>query len=128
MRVLVVEDDLDVARQLADSLRQAMYVVDVVHDGEEGQFLGDTESYDVVVLDLGLPKRDGLSVLQEWRQTGRNMPVLILTTSENDEDVQRAYELNVNCYITKPVELDQFLGIVRQIDMFWLDVATLPQP
>ena len=86
MRVLVIEDDLDVARQVADSLRQAMYVVDVVHDGEEGQYLGDTESYDVVVLDLGLPKRDGLSVLQEWRQTGRNMPVLILTARDTWHD------------------------------------------
>ena len=79
MRVLVVEDDIDVARQVSDTLRQARYVVDVAHDGEEGQFLGDNEPYDVVILDLGLPKLDGLSVLQQWRQAGRKMPVLILT-------------------------------------------------
>jgi len=72
VRVLVVEDDLNVARQVSDTLRQAMYVVDVVHDGEEGQFRGNTEPYDVVILDLGLPKLDGLSVLQQWRQAGRH--------------------------------------------------------
>lgn len=66
MRVLVVEDDLDVSRQISETLRQAKYVIDVAHDGEEGQFLGDTELYDVVILDLGLPKLDGLSVLQHW--------------------------------------------------------------
>jgi two-component system OmpR family response regulator len=67
MRVLVIEDDIDVARQVADTLRQAMYVVDIAYDGEEGQFLGDTETYDIVLLDIGLPKRDGLSVLQICR-------------------------------------------------------------
>ena len=82
MRVLVIEDDQEVARQVATILRQALYVVDVAHDGREGQFLGDTEPYDAVVLDLGLPRRDGLSVLQYWRQSGRNMPVLILTARD----------------------------------------------
>jgi len=71
VRALVVEDDLDVARQVSDTLHQARYVVDVAHDGEEGRFLGDTEPYDIVILDLGLPKLDGLCVLQQWRRTGR---------------------------------------------------------
>ena len=85
---------------------------------------------DLILLDLNMPRKNGLEVLEEIRADDdlKRIPVLILTTSENDEDVQRAYELNVNCYITKPVELDEFLVIVKQIDTFWLDVATLPQP
>ncbi|MDX2475785.1 MAG: response regulator transcription factor [Gammaproteobacteria bacterium] len=110
MRVLVIEDDLDVARQVADSLRQAMYVVDVVHDGEEGQYLGDTESYDVVVLDLGLPKRDGLSVLQEWRQTGRNMPVLILTARDTWREKVAGLRAGADDYLAKPFELEEMLA------------------
>ena len=77
MRVLAVEDDPDLARQLADALREAGYAVDVASDGEQGHFLGDTESYDAVVLDLGLPVVDGITVLERWRRAGRNMPVLI---------------------------------------------------
>ena len=79
MRILIVEDDHRVAEQAKRTLEAANFVVDLAHDGEEAHFLGDTESYDAVVLDLGLPMLDGLSVLQRWRQEGRTMPVLILT-------------------------------------------------
>ncbi len=79
MRLLVVEDDPDLNRQLAAALRDAGYVIDVAHDGEEGHFLGDTEPYDAVVLDLGLPEMEGVTVLKRWRADGRDMPVLILT-------------------------------------------------
>ena len=79
MRILIVEDDPRVAEQAQRTLVAAGFVVDLAHDGEEGHFLGDTEPYDAVVLDLGLPMLDGLSVLQRWRQAGRTMPVLILT-------------------------------------------------
>jgi two-component system, OmpR family, response regulator len=79
MRILIVEDDPRVAEQAQRTLVAAGFVVDLAHDGEEGHFLGDTEPYDAVVLDLGLPMLDGLSVLQRWRQEGRTMPVLILT-------------------------------------------------
>lgn len=82
MRVLVVEDEADLARQLSESLVEAGYVVDLAHDGEEGHFLGDTEPYDAVVLDLGLPEIDGLTVLERWREAGRDMPVLILTARD----------------------------------------------
>ena len=115
MRVLVVEDDLDVARQVADTLRQAMYVVDVVHDGEEGQFLGDTESYDVVVLDLGLPKRDGLSVLQQWRLTGRDMPVLILTARDTWREKVAGLRAGADDYLAKPFELEEMLARVEAL-------------
>ncbi|WP_417480762.1 response regulator, partial [Maricaulis maris] len=82
MRLLVVEDDPDLNRQLVEALTEAGYAVDKALDGEEGHFLGDTEPYDAVVLDLGLPKLDGLSVLENWRREGKSMPVLILTARD----------------------------------------------
>jgi two-component system OmpR family response regulator len=115
VRVLVVEDDLDVARQVSDTLRQAMYVVDVVHDGEEGWFLGDTEPYDVVILDLGLPKLDGLSVLQQWRQTGREMPVLILTARDTWREKVAGLRAGADDYLAKPFELEEMLARVEAL-------------
>jgi two-component system OmpR family response regulator len=79
MRILLVEDDVDLSRQLKLALGDAGYAVDHAADGEEAHFLGDTEPYDVVVLDLGLPKIDGVSVLERWRRDGKTTPVLILT-------------------------------------------------
>ena len=115
MRVLVVEDDIDVARQVSDTLRQARYVVDVVHDGEEGQFLGDTEPYDVVILDLGLPKLDGLSVLQQWRQAGRKMPVLILTARDTWREKVMGLRAGADDYLAKPFELEEMLARVEAL-------------
>src|SRR5690349_15892360 len=86
MRVLVVEDDKDLNRQLADALVDAGYVVDRAYDGEEGHFLGDTEPYDAVVLDIGLPQMDGISVVERWRRDGRKMPVLMLTARDRWSD------------------------------------------
>ena len=74
MRILVVEDDKDLNRQLCEALSEAGYVTDCAFDGEEGHFLGDTEPYDAVILDIGLPQMDGLSVLERWRRDGRAMP------------------------------------------------------
>src|SRR5207244_60260 len=82
VRLLVIEDDPDLNRQLAAALTDAGYVVDRAFDGEEGHYLGETEPYDAVILDIGLPKMDGLSVLESWRRAGRNMPVLMLTPTE----------------------------------------------
>ena len=82
MRVLVVEDDPDLGRQLSEALSQAGYAVDLAPDGEEGHFLGETEPYDAAVLDLGLPKMDGVRVLEKWRTSGKDMPVLILTARD----------------------------------------------
>ena len=67
MRILIVEDNEEVARQIKDSLEQELFIADVAHDGEQGWFLGDTEAYDAVILDIGLPRMDGLSVLKRWR-------------------------------------------------------------
>ena len=115
MRALVIEDDIDVARQVADTLRQAMYVVDIAHDGEEGQFLGDTESYDVVLLDIGLPKRDGLSVLQQWRRTERDMPVLILTARDTWREKVAGLRAGADDYLAKPFELEEMLARVEAL-------------
>ena len=81
-KILVVEDNVEVARQIKDSLEQELFIVDVAHDGEEGWFLGDTEPYDAVILDIGLPKLDGLSLLQRWRRASNRVPVLILTSRD----------------------------------------------
>ena len=82
MRALVVEDDRDLNRQLVSALTDAGFAVDSAFDGEEGYFLGETEPYDVVVLDIGLPKMDGISVLEQWRRAERKMPVIILTARD----------------------------------------------
>ena len=82
MRVLVVEDDPDLRRQLAEALGDTGYAVDVADNGEDGHHLGDTEPYDAVILDLGLPVIDGVTVLKRWRQSGREMPVLVLTARD----------------------------------------------
>ena len=86
MRILVVEDDVNLNRQLVEALQEAGYVVDKAFDGEEGHFLGDTEPYDAVILDIGLPEMDGITVLEKWRAASRVMPVLILTARDRWSD------------------------------------------
>ena len=115
MRVLVVEDDLDVSRQVAETLRQARYVVDLVHDGEEARFLGLNEPYDAVILDLGLPKLDGLSVLRQWRQSGREMPVLILTARDTWREKVTGLRAGADDYLAKPFELEEMLARVEAL-------------
>jgi two-component system, OmpR family, response regulator len=115
MRVLVVEDDPDLARQVADALIEADYVVDVAHDGEEGHFLGDTEPYDAVVLDLGLPKIDGITVLERWRRAGRDMPVLILTVRDQWREKVAGFDAGADDYVTKPFQLEEILARIRAL-------------
>ena len=83
---------------------------------------------DIILLDLNLPKKDGREVLSEIKQDDdlRSIPVVILTTSQAEEDVLRSYDLHANCYVTKPVDLDKFIVVVQSIDRFWLNVVTLP--
>ena len=102
MRLLVVEDDPDLNRQLVAALSDAGYAVDTAFDGEEGHHLGDTEPYDAVVLDLGLPKKDGLSVLEQWRRDERKMPVLILTARERWSDKVAGMDAGADDYVAKP--------------------------
>ena len=83
---------------------------------------------DIVLLDLNLPKKDGREVLSEMKGDAslRTIPVVILTTSQAEEDVVRSYDLHANCYVTKPVDLEKFITVVQSIDRFWLTIATLP--
>jgi two-component system response regulator len=107
----------------------------VVEDGEAAMaFVRRQEPYasahrpDIILLDLNLPKMDGREVLGLLKADPdlKRIPVVILTTSQSEEDVLRSYNLNANCYITKPVDFDQFLRVVRAIESFWLTVVTLP--
>ena len=115
MRILVVEDDRDLARQIAVALRAASYVVDVAHDGEEGQYLGENESYDAVVLDLGLPKVDGLSVLEAWRRAGRNAPVLVLTARDGWSAKVAGFDAGADDYVAKPFRMEEILARLRAL-------------
>ena len=115
MRVLVVEDDVNLNRQLKDALGDSGYVVDVALDGEEGHFLGDTEPYDAVVLDLGLPQKDGLSVLESWRREGRNMPVLILTARDRWSDKVQGIDAGADDYLAKPFHMEELIARIRAL-------------
>ncbi len=113
MRVLVVEDDLHVARQIEAMLRKSGYVADVVHDGQEALYLGDTEPYDAVVLDLGLPVVDGLTVLGRWREGGRRMPVLILTARGSWREKVTGLRAGADDYLAKPFEMEEMLARIE---------------
>ncbi len=115
MRVLVVEDDKDLNRQIADALARAGYAVDRAFDGEEGGFFGDTEPYDAVVLDLGLPKKEGVAVLTEWRKAGRAMPVLILTARDRWGEKVRGFDAGADDYVTKPFHMEELLARLRAL-------------
>ena len=115
MRILVVEDDPDLARQMAEALRDADYVVDLAHDGEEGHFLGDTEPYDAIVLDLGLPVIDGVTVLERWRRDGRAMPVLILTARDRWSEKVAGFDAGADDYVTKPFRMEEVLARLRAL-------------
>jgi two-component system OmpR family response regulator len=113
MRVLVVEDDKNLREQLAAALGDAGYTVDSADNGEDGQFLGETEPYDLAILDLGLPKIDGLSVLKYWRKEGRTMPVLILSARDRWSEKVEGLDLGANDYVTKPFHMGELLARVR---------------
>ncbi len=115
MRVLVVEDDKDLNSQLVEALKDAGYAVDTAYDGEEGHFLGDTEPYDAVVLDIGLPQLDGLSVLEQWRRNGRDMPVLILTARDRWSDKVQGIDAGADDYVAKPFHIEEVLARVRAL-------------
>jgi two-component system, OmpR family, response regulator len=115
MRILLVEDEPDISRQLKAALGDAGYVVDVAGDGEEGQFLGETEPYDAVVLDLGLPKVDGVSVLERWRRAGLATPVLILTARGGWSDKVAGFDAGADDYLTKPFHTEELLARLRAL-------------
>jgi two-component system OmpR family response regulator len=115
MRLLVVEDDRDLNRQLVAALEKAGYVADRAFDGEEGWFLGDTEPYDAIVLDIGLPKRDGVAVLEAWRAAGRTMPVLILTARDRWSDKVQGFDAGADDYVAKPFHMEEVLARLRAL-------------
>ena len=115
MRVLVVEDDPDLGRQLCEALSQAGYAVDLAPDGEEGHFLGETEPYDAAVLDLGLPKMDGVRVLEKWRTSGKDMPVLILTARDRWSEKVAGFDAGADDYLNKPFVTEELLARLRAL-------------
>jgi two-component system OmpR family response regulator len=113
MRVLIAEDEAALSAQLAGALRGAGYAVDVVADGEQADFLGQTESYDAVVLDLGLPRVDGLTVLRRWREAGLAMPVLILTARASWSEKVQGIDSGADDYLGKPFRMEELLARLR---------------
>ncbi len=115
MKVLVIEDDLQVARQIEAPLKGAGYVVEVVHDGEEGFYMGSNDTFDAVILDLGLPKMDGIKVLQKWRSENHNMPVIILTARDTWREKVAGLRAGADDYLSKPFEVEEILARVEAL-------------
>lgn len=115
MRILVVEDEPTLAEQLAEGVREAGYAVDVAHNGLDAHFMGDNEPFDAVVLDLGLPQMDGITVLKKWRDAGRTMPVLILTARDNWHEKVAGIDAGADDYLTKPFHMEELLARLRAL-------------
>jgi two-component system, chemotaxis family, response regulator Rcp1 len=138
IEVLLVEDSVGDVRLTREAFKDARVHINlhVAVDGDDAMaFLkrerqyGDAPRPDLILLDLNLPKKDGRAVLKEIKEspTLAIIPVVILTTSASEEDILRTYQLHANCYITKPVDLEGFLKVVKSIDTFWLSVVKLPR-
>lgn len=115
MRVLVVEDDPRIARRLTSVLKEAAYAVDCVGNGEEAWFRGDTEDYDAVILDLGIPRMDGLTVLRKWREASRDVPVLILTARGAWAERVAGIDAGADDYLAKPFVMEELLARLRAL-------------
>ena len=115
MRILVVEDEPSLNRQLKQALEQAGYAVDGATDGEEGHYLGANEAYDAVILDLGLPEVDGLTVLERWRREGRTMPVLVLTARDSWSDKVAGLDAGADDYLAKPFQTEELIARLRAL-------------
>ncbi len=115
MRVLLVEDDRKIAADVARALTAAGYVVETTSDGEEAWFRGDTEDYGAIILDLGLPKMDGLSVLKRWRSAGRRTPVLILTARGSWAERVDGIDAGADDYLPKPFRMEELLARLRSV-------------
>ncbi len=137
IEILMVEDnpgDVQLTREALEDCKMCNHL-HVVEDGEQaidflkrtGDF-GDSPRPDLIILDLNLPKKDGREVLQEIKSDDelKTIPVVVLTTSKSEEDVLKSYKLHANCYITKPIELEQFIEVVHSIEHFWMGIVALP--
>jgi len=137
IEILLVEDNPGDVRLTKEALKEGK-VLNKLHVAEDGveavEFLKREGSYtdmhrpDLILLDLNLPKKDGREVLAEIKtnENLKRIPVVVLTTSRSEEDILKSYDLNANCYITKPVDLDQFISVVKSINEFWLSIVKLP--
>ena len=137
IEILLVEDNPGDARLTTEALKEARVRNKLTHiaDGiealamlrQQGKYAG-VQRPDLILLDLNLPRKDGREVLAEIKADDRlkRIPVVILTTSQAEEDILKAYNLNANCYVSKPVDLDQFIRVVRTIKDFWLTIVKLP--
>jgi CheY-like chemotaxis protein len=137
IEVLLVEDNPGDVRLTQEALKEGRIInhLNVVRDGVEAtDYLWRRGKYtnaprpDLILLDLNLPRKNGSEVLHEIKSDPslRRIPVMVLTTSKAEQDLHNAYDLHANCYIAKPVDLDQFLNVVRSIEHFWLKIVTLP--
>jgi CheY-like chemotaxis protein len=135
--ILLVEDNPGDVRLTREALKEAKVRnnLHVVEDGEAAMAYlhkvngnADSPRPDLILLDLNLPKKDGREVLEEIKADDKlkRIPVVVLTTSQAEEDIVRTYDLHANCYVTKPVDLDQFINIVKSIEDFWLTIVRLP--
>jgi CheY-like chemotaxis protein len=137
VEILVVEDskgDIGLIEEVFEDAKIGN-IIHIVEDGEEaidflrgkGQFSGSPRP-DIILLDLNLPKKDGREVLEEVKGDDelKNIPIVVLTTSKAEEDILKSYNLHANAYITKPVDFDQFLDVVKSIENFWLEIVKLP--
>ncbi|MEM8826428.1 MAG: response regulator transcription factor [Pseudomonadota bacterium] len=115
MRILVVEDEPTLGQQLKDVLEGAGYAVDLAADGEDGHFLGETESYDAVILDLGLPEMDGLTILDRWRKAEKTMPVLVLTARDSWSDKVAGLDAGADDYLGKPFKMEELIARLRAL-------------
>ena len=115
MRVLLVEDDADLSHQIAASLRSENFVVDVARNGEDAVHAGLTEIFDAAVLDLGLPKIDGVTVLKSWRDAGRTLPALVLTARDGWPDKVAAFKAGADDFLTKPFRLEELVLRLRAL-------------
>lgn len=135
--ILLVEDNPGDVFLTQEAFREGQFEhrLSVAEDGEQAlRFLRREGSYknaprpDLILMDLNLPKKDGREVLAEVKSDPglKHIPVIVLTMSEADQDVTRAYKLHANCYLTKPIEMDNFLKMIRSVEDFWLSIARLP--
>jgi len=138
IQILLVEDNSGDARLTLEALKETALYNKLQHvvDGVEALAYLRREGRhahaarpDLILLDLNLPRKDGREVLAEIKadQELRRIPVVVLTTSQSEEDISKAYDLNANCYVAKPVDLDHFIKVVRIIEEFWLTIVKLPQ-
>lgn len=137
IEILLVEDNPGDVRLTKEAFKDAKVInnIHVVKDGEEAMaFLRHEGTYanlphpDIILLDLNLPRKDGREVLAEIKEDSllKSIPIIILTTSKSEEDILNTYNLHANCYITKPVDLNQFINVVKSIEDFWLCLVKLP--